>query len=70
MGDQKKQRVRLFKLIQKKRQQQRRADQQAKSEKYKVYEEDTIVDMTELKAPPPHTYFSKGIDFGLFGTKQ
>lgn len=69
MGEQKKQRVRLFKLIQKKRQQQRRADQEAKSEKYKVYEEDTVVDVTEEEPQISQTYFSKGIEFGLFGAK-
>ena len=68
MGD-KKQRVRAFKIIQKKRQQQRRADQQAKSEKYKVYEADTVVDVTEGESPTSQTYFSKGIEFGLFGGK-
>ena len=68
MGD-KKQRVRAFKIIQKKRQQQRRADQQAKSKKYQVYEEDTVVDVTVEEPQTSSTYFSKGIEIGLFGEK-
>ena len=65
----KKQRVRLFKLLRKNRQQQRRAEQQVKLEKYKVYEADTVVDVTEEEPPTSQTYFSKGIEFGLFGEK-
>lgn len=70
MGEQKKERVRLFNLKQKKRQQERRAAQCAKSEKHKSYEADTVVDLIELNTSPPPTFFSKGIEFGLFGAKE
>lgn len=63
----KKTRSRLFKILQKKRHKQRRAEQDAKMEMYRVYESDTVVEFTDIDQQEPDTFFSKGIEFGVFG---